>query len=129
MSEHHGKIWWNELMTRDVAAAKAYYEATCGWEIVAMPMPFGDYWVCSHKGTPIAGIMDMDLAGDSMKGVPPHWFTYMAVSDVDAAVEATVAAGGTSMGPAFDVPEVGRIGIVKDPSGAPMGLMTPAESS
>jgi uncharacterized protein len=34
----HGTFNWNELMTRDVAKAKAFYGATLGWTFSDMPM-------------------------------------------------------------------------------------------
>jgi uncharacterized protein len=126
MSDTHGAIWWSELMTRDVAAARDYYAAICGWSFEDMPMDGGEDYHCAMKaGRPTAGIMDMTgLTG--MDETPPHWFTYIAVDDVDAAAQATEAAGGTIIRPPFDVPGVGRIVIVTDPAGAAVGLMTPA---
>ena len=35
----HGVFYWNELLTRDVAAAKAFYTDVLGWETEEMPMP------------------------------------------------------------------------------------------
>jgi predicted enzyme related to lactoylglutathione lyase len=61
-----------------------------------------------------------------MENVPPHWFTYIAVDDVDAAVAATRAAGGKVMKDVFEVPDTGRIAIIADPTGAALGIMTPA---
>ena len=48
-------------------------------------------------------------------------------ADVDAAVAETTALGGEIRRPPFDMPGIGRIAIVADPTGAVMGLMTPAE--
>lgn len=124
MSEYHGAIWWSELMTRDADTAIAYYRDTCGWSIEKMDMPEGAYWICAAGGRPVAGIMDMGDSAD-FEGLPPHWFTYIAVDDVDAALASTKAAGGTVRRDAFDVPGVGRIGIIADPTGAAVGLMTP----
>lgn len=125
MSDMHGAIWWSELMTRGVEPAKAYYGAVCGWSWETMPMGEGDYHVASANGRPVAGAMDMsDLPG--MEGLPPHWFTYIAVDDVDAAARATEERGGTVIRAPWDVPGVGRIAIVEDPAGAAVGLMTPA---
>jgi len=31
METQPGHFHWNELMTRDLAAAKAFYGAVCGW--------------------------------------------------------------------------------------------------
>lgn len=125
MSERHGMIWWSELMTRDTAAARAYYEAVAGWAFETTPMEGGDYHVASAGGRQVAGIMDM-TGMPGMDGLPPHWFTYLAVDDVDKAVDQTRAAGGTIMRPPFEVPGVGRIAIVSDPTGAALGIMTPA---
>ncbi|MBO9465502.1 VOC family protein [Tropicibacter sp. R15_0] len=124
---NHGKIWWNELMTRDVEKAKAYYSDLCGWSFDSMPDPDTGsvYWIAMQGDQPVGGLMDMSLL-ENLNGVPPHWFTYIAVDDVDASVEATTAAGGEIRRPAFDVPGIGRIAIIADPTGAPVGIMTPA---
>lgn len=127
MASEHGDIHWNELMTRDVAAAKTFYADTCGWSFNDVPMPMGfDYVLCMKGDAIVAGMMDMDKAGPQMEGIPPHWFTYVAVDDVDAAVTRAQGAGGTLQGEAFDVPNVGRIAIIQDASGAMVGIMTPA---
>ncbi|MBY6154156.1 VOC family protein [Vannielia litorea] len=125
MSLNHGKVWWSELMTHDAAAARAFYEQTCGWRFETVRMSEGDYHVAHVHGAAVAGIMDLP---GSMAGVPPHWFTYLAVDDVDASVAAIGDLGGEVVRPPFDVPEAGRIAIVKDPSGATVGLMTPVEA-
>lgn len=124
MSENHGKVWWSELMTRDVAGAKAYYKQMCGWEYETMPMPEGDYHLGMVGGAPTVGIMDMsDLP--NLEGVPPHWMSYFAVDDIDAVCAATKTAGGKVLREPFDVPGTGRIAILEDPTGAAMGMMTP----
>lgn len=120
----HGTIHWSELCTADVDAAKAYYQATCDWTITPMDMPDGVYWICSVGEQPVAGLMDVKQLGDP--NVPPHWMTYIAVSDVDKAVAHTEGSGGAVVRPPFDVPGVGRIAILRDPGGATVGMMTPA---
>jgi len=120
----HGQIYWNELATRDVQAAIAYYKDVFGWEIQTEDMPDGPYHMGVMDGQPMAGIYDITQIPD-MEGVPSHWLTYFAVDDVDASVASSIKAGGTSLQPAFDVPMVGRIAMIKDPSGAVIGLMTP----
>ncbi len=124
---NHGKIWWNELMTRDIEKAKAYYADLCGWSFDQMPDPDtnGVYYIAMKDGQPVGGMMDMSQL-ENLNGIPPHWFTYIAVDDVDAAVDATQAAGGEIRRPCFDVPGIGRIAIIADPTGAPVGIMTPA---
>lgn len=126
MKTPHGAVAWNELMTRDIKAAKAFYTETCGWTYDAMTMDSGNhYYVAMAGGRPVAGLMDMTgLPG--MTEVPPHWFTYFAVDDVDAAVKQTTAKGGEVIRAPFDVDGIGRIAILKDSGGAAVGMITEA---
>jgi predicted enzyme related to lactoylglutathione lyase len=112
-------------MTREVAKAKKFYGDTLGWSFDGMPMPGGGtYWVAKMSDEPVAGIFD--ISGADYAGVLEGWMPYIAVDDVDARVKKAVAAGATVMKPAFDVPGVGRIVILRDPGGAGIGWMTPA---
>ncbi len=129
MSNEDGTINWRELLTTDVEAAKAYFESICGWEYDSMRMPGGeDYVMARVGGKPVAGIMSRSdfPGGDKM---PPFWLSYLVVKDVDDAVAETKAAGGSIIRDCFDIPGMGRIAIVTDPTGAFIGLMTPAEMS
>ncbi len=125
MSQLHGTICWSELMTRDPAAARTYYERVCGWIFDCRPMEEGTYLLAMAHGRPVAGIVDMSGL-EGMDDAPPHWFTYVAVDDLDAALETTETEGGRIMRAPFDVPDVGRIAIVSDASGASVGLIVPA---
>jgi hypothetical protein len=125
MSNLHGTFHWNELMAHDVAAAKKFYADTIGWTYDGMPTPDGQtYWVAKMGDQPVAGIFD--ISGPEFKDVPDNWMPYLAVDDVDARVKKAVAAGARVMKPAFDVPGVGRIVILMEPSGAAVGWITPA---
>jgi predicted enzyme related to lactoylglutathione lyase len=125
MSNSHGTFHWNELMARDIAAAKKFYADTIGWTYDGMPMPGGQtYWVAKMSDQPVAGLFD--ISGPDYKAVPDGWMPYLAVDDVDARTEKAVAAGARVMKPAFDVPGVGRIVILMEPGGAGVGWITPA---
>ena len=125
MGDTHGAVFWTELMTRDCAAAMAYYGQVCGWEFTTMPDPEGnDYHIGMRGGQPVVGIMDMaQIPG--LESAPPYWFSYFAVDDLEAAVAQTQAAGGKVLRPIFPVPGTGHIAIVEDPTGAALGLMKP----
>ncbi|MXU64457.1 VOC family protein [Oceanomicrobium pacificus] len=126
MSDLHGRIHWTELMTRDVQGAIDYYTKVCGWSVDGMEMPEGMYYVAKKGDDMVAGMMNMaEMPG--MEDVPPHWFSYIAVDDVDKAVDQTRSGGGTVMREPWDVGGVGRIAIIKDPTGAAIGLMTPSD--
>lgn len=119
----HGHFVWNELLTRDIEAAKTFYSSVAGWTFRPMPMENGTYWVAEIDGKPVAGIMAMpqDLPAE----VPPHWFEYLEVDDVDARLKLATETGGKILRPSFDVPDVGRLGFAMDSTGAAVGLMTP----
>ncbi len=123
----HAMFYWNELMTNDVEKAKAFYATVIGWSFEAMPMPEGTYWIAQHDGKPVAGIMAMQ--GIVPDGIPPHWMSYLAVDDIDTRIAAAATNGATILRPCFDVPGVGRIAILTDPTGAAMGWITPAQES
>jgi len=125
MAWSHGTFYWNELMTRDVARAKKFYADTMGWSFDAMPMPGGGaYWLAKSGGEVVGGLFD--ISGPEYKGVPESWMPYIAVDNVDARVKKATAAGAKVMKPAFEVPNVGRIVMLREPGGAGIGWMTPA---
>lgn len=122
----HGNIHWSELVSADVEASKKFFTEICGWTINAMPMPNGDYNVCMVGDQPVAGIMGVEQI-EADHEIPPHWMTYIEVSDVDASIAAVAGAGGVVVRPPFDVPGVGRIAMVQDPGKGIVGMMTPAQ--
>lgn len=120
----HGMFNWNELMTRDPDRAKKFYADTIGWTFDAMPMPRGVYWIAKMGEEKVGGLFDM-RGHDIPPSMTVAWMPYLAVDDVDTRLEKAVAAGATVMRPPFDVPGVGRIGILKEPGGAVVGWITP----
>ena len=122
----HGDFIWYELMTPDADGAKAFYDAVVGWDI-------GRSRRASINGYRMIGRSDGGIAGgvlpltDEMQqhGARPTWLGYISVDDVDAAVAAIEQAGGKTLMPPFDIPNVGRIAMVADPQGAPFYVMKP----
>ncbi|MGJ3264062.1 MAG: VOC family protein [Salinarimonas sp.] len=120
----HGHFHWNELMTKDIAASKAFYGETLGWTYEEMPMEDGSVYAVAMVGeTPVAGLFDTSQMGDEVG--PETWFAYVSVHDLDAALAAARARGATVHREPFEVPQVGRIAIVGDPRGVVLGWMTP----
>jgi predicted enzyme related to lactoylglutathione lyase len=58
-------------------------------------------------------------------GARPTWLGYILVPDVDQSLKGIESAGGKSLMPANDIPNVGRIAMVTDPPGAPVYIMKP----
>ena len=121
----HGTFHWNELKTWNAEKAKAFYAETHGWQYETLPMPNGSYTLCKAGDSPVGGMFEM-TPGGAFDGLPEHWFAYIAVDDVDARLARVEAAGGMIVHLPFDVPDVGRIAIVKDGAAAAIGWITPA---
>ena len=119
----HGALCWNELMSNDVEAAKAFYTSLFGWTTE----PFGEnYTIVKVGDRGNGGIMPI---GPEMGPIPPHWAVYIGIDDVDAAVERVTAGGGNVFAPPFDLPEIGRMAVVADPQGAAFGMFQLATPS
>lgn len=123
MPNAHGSFIWYELMTKDPAAAKAFYDDVVGWDIDAESMPGSmDYRMIKAPDGMAGGVLKLDaesLAG----GGYPVWLGYFGVDDVDASAAAIKADGGEIHLSPFDVPGVGRIAMASDPQGVPFYLM------
>jgi predicted enzyme related to lactoylglutathione lyase len=74
----------------------------------------------SSAGQDVAGLMEKPAEDPS----PPHWLTYLATGDVDATVEKAGSLGATVYLEHLDVPGVGTIAVLGDPTGAGFGLFT-----
>ncbi|EPR41661.1 Glyoxalase-like domain containing protein [Desulfovibrio sp. X2] len=117
----HGAFSWNELMTTDVEAAKKFYAALFGWTYEEMviggnsPMAGGTYTSAKVGESWAGGMMSMP-AGEH--NIPPHWGSYVTVDNVDDTLSLVEKHGGRVLVPAFDVPDVGRMGVFQDPQGA-----------
>ena len=120
----HGHFHWNELRTRDAERARRFYETTIGWSFEKTSTPDGrPYWLAVMDGKPVAGLFP--LSSPEFDGVPESWMSFLAVDDVDKRVAKATKAGARLVMPIFDVPDVGRIAMLLEPSGAGVGWITP----
>ncbi len=120
MAPNHGTIVWNELNTHDVEAAKSFYGDLLGWQFSADNPQ--NYIVAFQDGEMVAGLFDLNSL-ETAGSIPASWLMYIETRDIDAAIAGVEAAGGSCLRPVFQVPGVGRIGIILDNSGATVGLM------
>jgi len=118
----HGRFSWNELITTDVAGAKAFYGKLFGWQYETYPMEKMTYEVIRAGGEETGGIMPMPpLAGEEH---PPAWGIYVTVDDVDATARQAEKLGGRIHLEPTDIPGVGRFAVLQDPQGAYISIIT-----
>jgi hypothetical protein len=113
---------WAELITKDPATAAAFYEQLLGVSVMESPGVGGEpYTMLAVDGEPVAGILKMTPQMEA-GGMPPNWFTYFQVANIDEAIARATSLGGQSPMPVMEIPEM-RFAILNDPQGAAFGLM------
>src|SRR5277367_6723231 len=117
---------WYELMSSDVAAAKAFYSKVVGWSAQDVPMPGMTYTLLRVGDTQIGGLMALPAEANDA-GMKPGWVGYLGVDDVDAAAAKVKRLGGKIHGLPTDIPNVGRFAMVADPQGAAFNLFKPSQ--
>lgn len=122
-----GTLTWNELVTRDMDACRAFYGELLGWQWEEMTMHDGSHYsVCTVGERANGGAMEMTAAWP--EHTPSHWAVYFAAGDVDASAGRVGELGGQVLKGPWDVPEVGRLAVCQDPQGAVFTLFRQAES-
>ncbi|HET6431415.1 VOC family protein [Dyella sp.] len=101
-----------ELPAADLAAAKAFYGEAFGWSLA----DFGPSYAATTTGD-----VDVGLQGDASEA-PAAPLPVIQVDDLDAALDAVVAAGGRIVRPTFAFPG-GRRFHFRDPHGNELAVM------
>jgi predicted enzyme related to lactoylglutathione lyase len=131
----HGSLNFNTLSTRDLDAARAFYGAVFGWELLDIGntgamwglKAYGEFLEArtpgmrenmEKMGAP-ANFQDVVAAVNPLTDddTPAHWSITFAVDDADAIAARAPQLGGKVLMPPFDAPWV-RMTIIEDPQGA-----------
>ncbi|WP_217914547.1 VOC family protein [Miltoncostaea marina] len=132
----HGAVNFNDLHTRDVEQARAFYGAVFGWEVLDLgdgllwTLPgYGAFLDTLRPGT-VEGMRQMGAPegfwdvvaslrriGDDEAGVEPHWGVTFGVDDADAVAARAAELGGRVIIDPHDAPWV-RSAVIADPQGA-----------
>ena len=114
-----GHIIHFELTSSDPAATADFYSRAFGWESTPPPFIPNYFTAATGEGPGIDGaIMDSSYQSQSV-------ITWIEVADINAAVEAVIAAGGNEAGDISQIPGVGYVGYAADPNGVLIGLRQP----
>lgn len=119
---HFGHGVWIELATPDPDGAFAFYGALFGWEKAgAMPMgDMGEYaFIGAGDGRPGAIMSSMTT------GTAPGWLSYFHVRDIDVAIGAAEAGGGTLIHGPDPIPGGDYSAKLTGPDGARFGVAGP----
>ena len=118
MANKPGTFCWVELGTSDDAAAKKFYTDLFGWGTNENDMgEMGTYYIFTKNGKEAAAMYRL---GANMP-MPPHWMPYVAVTSADETAAKAKSMGAELNGP-FDVFDMGRMAVIKDPQGAHLAV-------
>lgn len=111
-----GALIWEDARSPDPDATRAFLTTVFGISHDAVDgLPEGYTTMRLVDPNPIGGV------GPQWEAPTPHWLVYFGVEDVDVAVAAVTAGGGTAR-PVDDTP-FGRMTTVTDPFGATFAIM------
>jgi predicted enzyme related to lactoylglutathione lyase len=122
-----GRPIWYELMTTDTGAAETFYKNVIGWTSAPFEGSPNPYTLFKRRGH-TAGVAGVMKRPDGMN-MPPFWSMYVAVPKLEDAVAHIKRLGGSELSPLIDIPNVGRMQMMKDPQGAAFYIMQPASSA
>ncbi|MEU6036610.1 VOC family protein [Actinomadura sp. NPDC047616] len=117
-TQPEGTPTWLDMGVPDLEAARRFYGDVLEWEFRDQGPEAGGYHLCLLRGEPVAGVMRAPDEGAA--GI--RWTVYFATDDCDGAVKRAADAGGGVVHQPMDVMELGRMAIVTDAVGAPLGL-------
>ncbi len=122
---HVGKFVWFDLFTRDLPVACDFYGRLFGWEF-KNTMP-GDAHIKTvyNGGVPIGNAVQ--IKADQGRLADSRWLGFMSVADLDQAVRVVSENGGTIRALPKEIPHRGYLAVVRDPEGAPFGILTAAK--
>ena len=119
LANEPGSVVWNEVVTRDVDAAKAFYAAVFGYTFTAFD-EMGGYNSIEVDGSGVGGLGGMP--DEWPAEVPAHWRVYFNVADCDESTAKAVSLGARVAMPPTDMP-YGRHADLTDPNGSPFALL------
>ena len=126
-----GSFCWTEIASNDAAKCMDFYTQVFGWKFkvsdAASGFAYHEYTTGSDY--PAGGLYEItpEMCVEGQPTPPPHFMTYVAVDDVDANAKLAVELGGTIVHGPLDIPNTGRMAIIKDPTGAIISTFKMAE--
>jgi uncharacterized protein len=117
----HGEFCWTEIATDNLEACKTFYAEVFGWnyqksEATDAEMQYLEFGTGAEN--PIGGMFEMKAEWYGGEMLKSHINIYIAVDDADEAASKAFELGGTIVSPPADIPNVGKVCQIQDPTGA-----------
>jgi len=117
-----GKFVWYDLFTDDLKSTSHFYEELFGWSFSDTASKKRQVKTIAIDGVPIANAIYLDP--QNSKANESQWLSYISVENVGRALMVAEKNNGTIYKKPKDLPNRGRVAIVKDPEGALFAIVT-----
>ena len=107
-----------ELMSNDIAKAKAFYQGLFDWKLEDVPMGGDMTYTLIKVGEGTGG----GMMKNPIPGAPSAWLAYVGVADAKAATAKAKSLGASVMKDVTEVPGIGFFSVITDPTGAVIAL-------
>lgn len=124
----HGDFCWSEIASTDLEKCKSFYSNVFGWTFNKSESTGNEFeyleFSSSGSGYPDGALYEMnpEMFGGHLP--PAHIALYVSVDDVDASCKQATELGASVVFGPYDIPNVGRMAVVSDPTGAAISLIT-----
>ena len=115
-----GTVCWHDLNTPDPAIAGPFYSKVLGWKCAGKDFSGKDYHLFKAGKDGVGGMWPV-----AMKNLPTSWLTYWQVEKCAATVAKAKRLGARALMGPMEVPSMCRFAVLKDPQGAPFGVLEP----
>ena len=124
----NGEFCWTEIATDNLEACKTFYAEVFGWQYKKSEATGMEEFEYIEFGTDadklFGGMFQMKPEWYGGETPNPHMNIYVSVDNVDETASKAFDLGGTILSPPADIPNVGRVCQIKDPTGAEFFIIT-----
>jgi predicted enzyme related to lactoylglutathione lyase len=120
-----GQWIWSALLAQDPDREATFYQAIFGYDLFDLPREDGAaHVVLSSDDYARAGVNPLPTGGHRR----PHWLNFIRVLSADDAAARAVSLGGKVLVAPFEDRHGGKVAVIADPAGAPLGVMEWSDS-
>lgn len=117
-----GEPCWADLQTRDVAAAKEFYQQVFGWTYKDLPTPDGRSYAQAFVGQDLVAVIAPQNPRQEAAGTRGQWNIYIAATDTEEVAADSVHAGGKLQFGPEAVADTGVLAFIEAPGGGTTGI-------
>jgi predicted enzyme related to lactoylglutathione lyase len=115
-----GEWIWSSLLAQDPDREASFYPTVFRYDLYDLPKEDGaSHVILSSDEFARAGVNPLPTGGHRR----PHWLNFVRVVSADAAAAKAVSLGGKVLVQPFEDRHGGKVAVVADPAGAPVGVM------